>query len=150
MEKSFEKGDDSYRQFHELVQMGCKSAKPKNYQVKQELTETQAKEALALRRKYLDELTKKDSEYKDLAEELYYLIISKADKNDEGVEEDKMKVMIIGKIMNCKASDIVWKEMGFDEQQIEEGIEKWQLKEERTKKNKEEPSKAEKGEKNAG
>ena len=34
-----------------------------------------------------------------------------------------MKIIILGKIMNCKACDIVWKELGFDEQQIEDVVE---------------------------
>jgi hypothetical protein len=35
--------------------------------------------------------------------------------HDEGVQEDKLKVIIIGKIISCRAADIVWKYMGFDE-----------------------------------
>ena len=68
-------------------------------------------------------MTKKDQEYKDLSEEIYYLLITNKGK-DKGVEEDKLKVLILGKIISMRAADIVWKYLGHDEQQIEEGIEK--------------------------
>jgi len=43
-------------------------------------------------------------------------------QEDEGLEVDKLKVMVKGKILSCRAADIVWNELGFDEAQIEEGI----------------------------
>ena len=48
-------------------------------------------------------------------------------QEDEGLEVDKLKVLVKGKILACKAADIVWNELGFDEVQIEEGIAKWKL-----------------------
>lgn len=38
--KSFEKGDDSYKQFHDLVKMGIENSKPKTYEARAELTKT--------------------------------------------------------------------------------------------------------------
>lgn len=128
-----QKGQDDFRQFHDLVKMGIQHSKPKCHIPKPELTQTQAKEAVALRRKYIDQLTKQDSEYKELSQEIYFLLISNASEGDEGIQEDKLKVIIMGKIISCRASDIVWNELGFDEQQIEEGIEKWKLEDNKPK-----------------
>jgi len=36
-------------------------------------------------------------------------------QEDADLELDKLRVLIKGKILACKAADIVWSELGFDE-----------------------------------
>ena len=86
---------------------------PRSYVKKVDLTETQTKEAIILKRKYQDQMTRNDQEYKDLSEEIYYLLISRQG-HDEGVQEDKLKVIIMGQVISSRAYDLVWHELGFD------------------------------------
>ena len=127
LEKSIEKGDDIYKETQKVVKNSIQRSQPKrSYIPKTPLTKTQTKEAVLLKRKYIDQMTKSDTEYKELSEEIYYLLISKQG-HDEGVQEDMMKVIIMGNLIASRAYDIVWKELGFDEQQIEEGMEQWKV-----------------------
>ena len=99
--------------------------KPKNYIEVPELSLEKAQEAFNARNDIIADL-QKNKEYKELVEEVYLLIVSKAEQSEE-LDTKKMQAYIKSVIFKCKASDIVRDTIGVEEMQLEQAIQKYGL-----------------------
>ena len=74
--------DEEFKKVAEVMKKGIANSKPKNWEHKPELLEEQAREAFNKRKELIAEFSKQ-RDYKEMVEEVYYLIIANADKDDE-------------------------------------------------------------------
>ena len=85
-----EKNDpDNFKVYHEMIRAGIAGGKPKYFVKFDDLPKDKASQAFEMREKLIQEFSK-NKEYKEMCEEVYYLIIA-GSKKDKDLDEMKMK-----------------------------------------------------------
>mmetsp|Transcript_16000 Transcript_16000/g.24810 ORF Transcript_16000/g.24810 Transcript_16000/m.24810 type:complete len:211 (+) Transcript_16000:218-850(+) len=122
--------DENFAKVHTFLKKGIQEKKPANYVPAREapLTLPEARKAYFLRKKLVEEFTTKMPDYKELVEEVYLLIISKADQGEE-LEEKKQQALFQSIAIKSKANDAVTEQLGFDELMLEDSIKEFGLEE---------------------
>ena len=124
--------DPDYANLHNAIVQNTETKKPRNWVEFDKLDEERAKEALTLKKKYQKDIEKSRGDYKDLVEECYMRLISNKAYNPDGLKDKELemmqlKAMIFSSVIMCKAGDCVRVELGVNEAQLNEAVQRFKL-----------------------